>query len=184
MDSKVKIKLDNATLSRGADGVITISKGGGCLPMSLLIGSAIIGSFSAGMIIFGVVNFFAPGSQTGYYSLFRALVLGLLLIAFSGYAVYYFYSSIRREQITIIPILNVVKTGRREIKFNDITDIAVEESPVPAMKGVVAIKFLFTLASDEKMELGRITIEGKKTEKREKIETEVITFLKAALKKN
>jgi hypothetical protein len=49
---------------------------------------------------------------------------------------------------------------------------------------VVAIKFLFTLASDEKMELGRIAIEGKKAEKREKIETEVITFLKAALKKN
>jgi len=180
MDNEMKIKLDNATLSRGADGVITISKRGSCLTIGLLIGAAIVTLFSAGLTIFAVVQFFDPTSEVGI----GTIRTGLLLMAFSGYATYYLYSNARRGQITVVPILNVVKLGKREIPFRDIASIDTNESAIPMMDGVVAVKFLFRLTTGEAVELGRIAIDTAKTEKMEKLKTEVTTLLLGTIKKN
>lgn len=186
INNKKTIKLDNTTFHRAADGTITITpkKGGGCVNIGLLIATVIVTLGGLAASINGVIQLFNPESESNP----GIIVFGLFACVMFGSYALYLYSKMRsgqqQEQITIPPILNVVKIGDREIKFNDITDIAVEENPVPMMDEVVAIEFFFTLASGEKMELGRITIDGQKTEKIQKIEAEVITFLKIATKKN
>ena len=180
MNNEMKIKLDNATLRRGADGVITISKGGSCLTIGLLIGAAIVALVSVGFTILGVVRFFDPTSEVGIGTIGG----GLALIAFSGYATYYLYSSARRGQITVVPIVDVVKVGKREIPFKDIANIDTDESAIPMMNGVVALKFLFTLTTGETIELGRIAIDQAKTEKMEKIKKDVTTLLLGTIRKN
>jgi hypothetical protein len=178
MDNEMKIKLDNATLSRGADGEITISKRGSCLTIGLLLGTAIVTLFGIFLTVGGVVQLFnnaGPG----------ILLFGLFMTAMFGFFTRYLFSNARRGQITVVPVLNVVKIGNREIPFRDVATVDMTASPIPFMKkGVVSVKLLFTLTTGETIELGRIAMEEAKTEKIEKLKTEFTTLLLGTIRKN
>jgi hypothetical protein len=132
------------------------------------------------MMVNGLRQLSSPESENpGGFIMFGLFVL----IMFGGFAIHLFSSARGRQVITIVPILNVVKIGERAIPFHEIADIAVEKSPITMMEGVVAIKFMLYVNPDEKIELGYKAMESDKTEKIDKLTTEVIALLKSALKK-
>jgi len=186
MDNDIKIKLDNVTIYHAADGTITITtnKGGGCVTMGLLIATALVAVGGGVLTVMGVIQMFNPNAEVNV----GGVIFGLFMSLMFGIFAYYLYKRMHAGQatkeISISPIINVVKIGDRVIPFNDIVDIATREAPIPLMEGMVAIQFGFALTNGDIVELGRKAMESGKTEKVEQFRTEVESLLKGAIKVN
>ena len=177
MDSEVKFRLDNATLRRTADGVVTINKGGSCLTMGLIV-CAVAGALSGLWFTLDAVKYIGNENAGG------SIVFGLFVTALLGSSAYYLFANSRKGQITITPILNMVTFGKRYVPFSEIADIVAVENPILMMDGVVAVEFLLLLASGEKLELGRKAMGQQESEKILKLETEIVSLLQDVIKKN
>ena len=185
MNAETKIKLDNATIQRTADGTVTITpkKGAGCVNIGLLVVTALVAVGTGVGVFMGALQLIRRNEVNVGGLLFGVVVT----VMFGGYA-YYLYRRMRAgketKDITISPIILAVKIGERVIPFNDIVDIATREAPIPVMEDMVAIQFGFALTNDEIVELGQKAMDATKPEQIEKLKTETLAVLKGAIKRN
>jgi len=194
MSNEKTVRLDNVTMHREADGTLTINPkaGGGCVNIGLLIATVIVTFGGLAASINGVFQLFNPESESNP----GIIVFGLFACVMFGSYALYLYSKMpsrqRQEQITISPILNIVKIGDRVIPFGDIADISTHNQSIKSRVGDFAIRgmkmnrigninFMLVLLNGDMLELGRLAVDKRNFDQRE---AEIIAFLKVALKKN
>ena len=194
MDNKITLQLDNVTIQREADGIITITPkaGGSCVSISLLIGCILATLMGIAWVVSGIFQLFHPTKDSNP----ATILFGLFVTAmFGSYALYLFVKMLsgqQQEQILISPILNVIKIGSREISFNEVVEIKAHDRSIKSnigdveirakkMSGIRNIIFLLILSNGNEVELGEIAVGREKLDERE---TEIIAVLKKAIKRN
>lgn len=192
MDNKITLQLDNVTIQRAADGIITITPkaGGSCVSTILLIGCILATLIGIAWVVSGIFQLFHPTMDSNP----GTILFGLFATAmFGSYALYLslkLLSGQQQEQIIISPISNVVKIGNRKIPFSDIVEVStnyqsikshIGDLAIPAVKmnGISNINFMLVLANGEAVELGTLaTEEGKLNEREIEVKTLLIETIR------
>jgi hypothetical protein len=194
MDNKITFQLDNVTIQREADGIITITPkaGGSCVSIGLLIGCILATLMGIAWVVSGIFQLFHPTMDSNP----GTILFGLFATAmFGSYALYLFIKMLsgqQQEQIIISPILNLVKIGNREIPFSDIVEVATHHRSIKShigdlairaaeMNGIGNLRFQLILSNGDTVEIGEVAVNKSKLDERE---TEIITLLKKAIKRN
>ncbi len=186
MDGEIRIKLDDATILQATDGTVTFTprKAGGCVTMGLLIVTALVAAGGIALTVTGIIQLVKHKAEVNG----GGVIFGFFMAAMFSLFAYYLYRKMRArrdlKEISISPIINVVKVGDRVIPFNDIVDIATKVGPIPILEGAVAIQFGLALKNSEIVVLGNKAMDAKSPEKIEKLKTETLTLLKNAIRRN
>ncbi len=152
-----KIKIDGGTLTKAADGKVSLG-GAGCLTWTLLvlIGMATLGALA--MMPSVVIRFLDPADDVSLGNVFQ--FLGIIL--FLGFATFYLYNRARRGRVIIDPAAKLITIGKRQIPFAEVESIISKGAEIPTMRGAVLVTFYVALKSGRLESLGSLSGNPKK----------------------
>ena len=186
MEDKLTLKLDDVTIHRMEDGIVTITprRGGRLLSIGLLIACGLtVLLCGGGLVVYGVIQLFSPEGDNplGY------IVFGLLVSAMFGSMGKHLFqqrqTSQKPELITLSPLLNSITIGERVIPFREVESVrtAKARTRVVKMEGVFTARVTLTLTNGEIFDLGSFASERTEMDERA---NEILALLKTALKQN
>ena len=158
MLSEVKFKVDGGTLTRSADGKVTVGGKAGCLTWVLIVSIGLVTIGAAVWMLISIVKMILQFSP----DLLKA-VLGLFsLTIILGSATIYLFVRSRRGKVTIDPASRMLTVGKRTIPFSEVETVMSTEAELPMMNGAIMVSFFAVLKRGEKVGLANISGSKKK----------------------